>query len=110
MTQHMAKLFSERLSILFIELITYNYNIILKLLFEILFIQHSQSFNMSPVTQSNTQKNEENIQPHSFRKQKLQSMSLNTLMENPGFSQITEKILLHLEYEDLQSFRLVCHS
>ena len=59
----------------------------------------SQSLNMSPVTQSSTQKNEEDIEPNSFRKQKLQSISLNTLMENPGFLQITEKILLHLDHE-----------
>ena len=31
-------------------------------------------------------------------------------MENFGFSNITKKILLHLDQKDLQACRLVCHS
>ena len=64
---------------------------------------------MSPVTRSKKRKNEEEIRLNSSsKKQKFQSM--NTLMENPGFSNITEKILLHLDHKDLQACRLVCHS
>ena len=65
---------------------------------------------MSPITRSKKRKIEAEIQPNSSKKQKLQSSYMNSLMKNPGFSNITEKILLHLVHKDLQSCRLVCHS
>ena len=65
---------------------------------------------MSPITRSKKRKIEAEIQPNSSKKQKLQSSYMNSLMKHPGFSNITEKILLHLVHKDLQSCRLVCHS
>ena len=65
---------------------------------------------MSPITRSKKRKIEAEIQPNSSKKQKLQSSYMNSLMNNPGFLNITEKILLHLVHKDLQSCRLVCLS
>ena len=65
---------------------------------------------MSPITRSKKRKIEAEIQPNSSKKQKHQSSFMNNLMKNPGFTNITEKILLHLVHKDLQSCRLVCHS
>ena len=66
---------------------------------------------MSPLTRSKKRKNEENIHSDSLpkRQQYSQSININKLMENPGFSHITEKILLCLDHKTLQAGQLVCH-
>ena len=69
------------------------------------------------LTRSKKRKNEENIyysESLSKKQQQLSSsesiVNMNNLMENPGFSHITEKILLFLDHKSLQTGRLVCHS
>ena len=76
------------------------------------FILPSQTFNMSSFRKSKKRTlNEEQSEKISSKKEKIQSINnMNGLMENLGFSNITKKILLHLDQKDLQACRLVCHS